>query len=136
MACSVENLALKRLAFDPQRSAEQAQPESKASRVDFLTSRAEQLVHRLPASELARVYAVGASVPAILAVGWLIAQSLPLVGAAVLLLATPLAVCNTLWSARARVLRLARREPALWRDLERLGLAGRLPRASRHVSDR
>lgn len=133
MASSAEHLSFRRLGIDPQPHLEQAQPETPSPRVDFLASRAEQLVHRLPAGELARVYGVGASVPAVLAVGWLLAQAFPLAGAVVLLLATPLALCNTLWYARARVLRQARRQPALWAELERLGLSGRLPSASRHV---
>lgn len=94
--------------------------------VDFLASRAEQLVHRLPAGELAKVYGVGSSVPLCLLVGWWLGQSAPVGAALLLILGTPLALGFTLWSARARVLRLARRRPALWEELERLGLSGRL----------
>lgn len=94
--------------------------------VDFLASRAEQLVHRLPAGELVKVYGVGISVPLCLLAGWWLGQSAPVGAVLLLILGTPLALGLTLWSARGRVLRLARRRPALWEELERLGLSGHL----------
>lgn len=103
--------------------------------VDILASRAEQLMHRLPAGELAKVWGVGSSVPLCLLAGWWLGQSAPVGAALLLILGTPLALAFTLWSARARVLRLARRRPALWEELERFGLSGRLRIPPRYRED-